>query len=95
MAIPFLRSNCKQKHPLYYTWNSMFIRCYYPNANKYEYYGGRGIEVSRDWFNFLVFLEDMGPRPGRDYQLDRIDSGGHYEKSNCRWYPSDKNRSRK
>jgi hypothetical protein len=31
------------------------------------------------------FYEDMPPRPGADYSLDRINNNGSYNKSNCKW----------
>lgn len=58
-------------------------RCTNPNNNSYERYGGRGIE-----FRFTCyedFIEELGPRPSRDYSIDRIDNDGHYEKDNVRW----------
>jgi len=36
----------------------------------------------------------MGPRPGPDYDLDRINSNKNYNKENCRWLPRSENRSR-
>lgn len=39
---------------------------------------------------FENFLADMGERT-REQQIDRIDTNGHYEPSNCRWVTKKEN----
>jgi hypothetical protein len=73
-----------QASPTYRSWLAMHARCKHPNMNGFEFYGGRGIKVCIRWKRFENFLADMGERPDGQ-SLDRIDSDGNYEPSNCRW----------
>lgn len=75
-----------QKTKEYEAWQSMKSRCGRPRNKRYALYGGRGITVCPEWFNsFEQFLLDMGRAPSKGHSLDRIDTNGNYERSNCRW----------
>ncbi|MDF2860277.1 MAG: hypothetical protein K0S02_549 [Achromobacter mucicolens] len=65
-------------------WAAMLARCNNKNNKAYLRYGGRGIKVCARWHVFSNFLLDMG-QPGPGLSIDRIDSTGDYEPSNCRW----------
>ncbi len=74
-------------HPLLSTYDAMVQRCTNIKASGYKNYGGRGIKVSDRWLgsNGLTnFVKDMGDRP-KGHSLDRVNNGGDYEPSNCRW----------
>lgn len=70
----------------YISWSGMLARCHNPNDASYPRYGGRGIGVCSRWASsFENFYEDMGPKPGPEYSIERDDVNGNYEYSNCRW----------
>lgn len=72
--------------PEYKTWRHMKERCLNKNDVSYSIYGGRGITVCSEWVNsFETFLKDMGKKPSKMHQIDRIDNDGNYCKDNCRW----------
>lgn len=68
----------------YKSWVSMHERCGKQSHPDYKHYGARGIAVCEEWKDFENFLAAMGVRPSGK-SLDRIDVGGNYTPTNCRW----------
>ena len=65
---------------------NMKQRSYNPNATSYQYYGGKGISICKEWLNNLTFYEwALNNGYQDDLSIDRKDVNGNYEPNNCRW----------
>jgi hypothetical protein len=81
----------KTTHGLTYTrfykiWRNMIDRCENNKHVHYKDYGGRGIEVCREWHDLLVFKNWADTNGYSDnLTIDRIDNSKGYNPNNCQW----------
>jgi len=84
------------KHPLYSVYYAMLYRCSSPKAQRWEYYGGKGVKVCKDWQDsFESFYQwAIGSGYSKGLSIDRVDPDGDYEPNNCRWITVSENTRR-
>lgn len=93
-----MKNNNYEKHGMtntrfYKVWGNLLQRCTNKNLPTYPHYGGRGIKVCEEWYNFTNFKNDLYESYLKHVQehgeknttIDRINVHGDYELNNCRW----------
>lgn len=76
---------------LYRIWKDMKRRCDIPTRNNYVNYGGRGIKVCEEWYDYTVFHSWAMSNGYEDtLSIERVDNDGNYEPNNCEWITNDK-----
>lgn len=71
---------------IFQIWYNMHKRCEKNNQMDSKYYFGKGIKVCQEWDvyeNFQSWALENGYAD--DLTIDRINTKGNYEPSNCRW----------
>ena len=79
----------KSKERIHKEWRGILHRCKNPSASHYENYGGRGIDVCKEWKGKNGFLNFYNWAMENGYSdnltLDRKDNDKGYSPDNCRW----------
>lgn len=82
------RTHGESKTKLYKVWVQMLQRCNNPNDSNYHNYGGNGITVITEWFDYQTFKTwaiTHGYCEG--LTIERLDPYKGYYPENCTWIP--------
>lgn len=76
-----------KKHPLYNIWRGIKKRCLCKTDVHYKWYGAKGISICSEWKNDFVAFYNWSLSNGyaKGLTIDRINTYGDYDPSNCRW----------
>lgn len=67
-------------------WSGMLSRCRNPVNKDYKNYGGRGIQVCDEWYDFSKFQSwCLNNGYSDDLSIDRINANGNYCPENCKF----------
>mgnify|MGYP001614045067 FL=1 len=93
----FSRTHGESKTRLYQIYKGMKQRCGNKNNPAYQYYGGKGVSVSKCWAQDYLGFKKWAIENGysKSGTIDRINPNGNYEPSNCRWVSLKKQQSNK
>lgn len=90
------RTHSKSKTRIYNIWSLMKARCDRKSCPAYKNYGGRGISICLEWYDFEKFYNwaiENGYK--ENLTLDRRDVNKNYCPSNCRWISMEEQRLNK
>lgn len=87
------KTHGKSRTPMYNRWKNMCDRCSRQDNIAYNNYGGRGVTVCDEWRNSFEAFEEWALSNGYEQHLeiDRINTNGNYEPSNCRFITCQEN----
>lgn len=82
-----------KKHPLKHTLQRIVDRCSNPLNEDFKWYGGKGVLVWDEWRKFPIKFIEWSIESGwkKGLTIDRIESNGNYEPSNCQWVTREEN----